>query len=283
MEQIQNISECFLYRKNCTGSVGFVPTMGALHKGHLALIQKSLSACNNTIVSIFVNPKQFGKNEDLESYPKTIEKDVEKLRLLGVDCVFIPSALEMYSENHSLYIKETLLSKGLEEKSRPGFFSGVLTVVVKLFNLFQPTHVFFGQKDAQQLFVVKKLISDLNYNIKCVSVPTVRNSYGLALSSRNQHLSKKDQQNAANIYSGLLKVKGALELGENNVKNLLKIFKKHINQGKNLKIDYLAFSNLQTLDDVGPIVNESVLISTAVYINSVRLIDNIVYTIECPD
>ena len=283
MEQIQNISECFLYRKKCTGSVGLVPTMGALHKGHLALIQKSLDACNNTVVSIFINPKQFGKNEDFASYPKTIEKDLEKLKLLGVDCVFIPSTLEMYSNKHSLYVEETLLSKWLEGKSRPQFFSGVTTIVAKLFNLFQPTHTFFGQKDAQQLFIIKKLISDLNYNIKCVSVETVRSDSGLALSSRNKYLSKKDQQNAANIYSGLLKVKNALDSGENNVKNLLNVFTAHINQTKNLKIDYLAFSSLETLNDVGPIIKESVLISTAVYVNSVRLIDNIIYTLECLD
>ena len=283
MKQIQNISECFLYRKTCTGSVGLVPTMGALHKGHFALIQKSLNVCNKTIVSIFVNPKQFGKNEDLESYPKTIEQDLEKLKLLGVDCVFIPSELEMYSDNHSLYVTETRLSKWLEGKSRPRVFSGVTTVVSKLFNLFQPTHAFFGQKDAQQLFIIKKLIADLNYNIKCVSVQTVRNDNGLALSSRNKYLSKKDQQSAASIYSGLLKIKGSLELGENNVKNLLKIFTTHIHQSNKLKIDYLAFSNLQTLDDVGPVINESVLISTAIYINSVRLIDNIIYTVEYPN
>ena len=283
MKQIQNISECFFYRKNCSGSVGLVPTMGALHKGHFALIQKSLDVCNNTIVSIFVNPKQFGKNEDFDSYPKTIEQDLEQLRLLGVDCVFIPSASEMYSNNHSLYVTEVLLSKWLEGKSRPHFFSGVATVVVKLFNLFHPTHAFFGQKDAQQLFIIKKLICDLNYNIECVSVKTIRNDSGLALSSRNKYLSKTDQQNAAAIYLGLLKVKEALDLKENNVKNLLKIFTAHINQTKKLKIDYLAFSSLKTLNDVGPIIKESVLISTAVYINSVRLIDNIIYTLESPN
>ena len=279
MKQIKNVSQCFLYRKNCSGSVGLVPTMGALHKGHVSLIKKSLTACDTTIVTIFINPKQFNKNEDFDDYPLSINKDLKLLKSLNVDCVFLPDIAQMYSSNHSFDVIENKLSGWLEGLSRPNFFNGVSTIVAKLFNLFQPTHAFFGQKDAQQLLIIKKMIQDMNYNIECVAMPTIRDKNGLALSSRNQHLSSEEIKIAANIYKGLLLIQNKLVLGNRHVPSLSSIFIEYINNFSEIKLDYLSFSNLKTLEDVQAINKEGVLISVAVHLRSVRLIDNIICAI----
>jgi len=279
MKQVNNVSECFLYRKNCSGSVGLVPTMGALHDGHLSLIKKSLITCDTTIVTIFVNPKQFGKNEDFDDYPSNIKKDLKILSSLNVGCVFVPNISQMYSSNHSFDLIENQLSKLLEGLSRPNFFNGVSTIVAKLLNLFQPTHVFFGEKDAQQLLIIKKMLQDMNYNIQCVSMPTIRDKNGLALSSRNQYLSAKEIKIAANVYRGLLLIQNRLNSGSRHVPNLSSVFINYIGAFSEIKLDYLSFSNLETLEDVQTINNQDVLISVAVYIRSVRLIDNIIYAV----
>ncbi|SVD90755.1 uncharacterized protein METZ01_LOCUS443609, partial [marine metagenome] len=165
--------ECFKYRKKLQGSLGLVPTMGALHEGHLSLVKKSQGLCANTIVSIFINPNQFGPDEDLKQYPSSVNQDLDTLKSLGVGCVFLPETKSVYKTNHSIYVFENCLARVLEGASRPDFFQGVLTVVVKLFNLFKPTHTFFGQKDAQQLLIIQKLIQDMNYNIQLIKMPTV--------------------------------------------------------------------------------------------------------------
>ena len=156
MSLVKKIDDCFAYRNQCNGNVGFVPTMGALHAGHLELVKQSLATCNITIVSIFLNPKQFSSNEDLDKYPVNLKRDLSLLENLNVDCVFTPDTSEIYTQDHSIVLIENQLSKVLEGKSRPGFFQGVITVVAKLFNICNPTHVFFGQKDAQQLVIIEK-------------------------------------------------------------------------------------------------------------------------------
>ena len=279
MKHLKTSSECFIYRKKCVGSIGLVPTMGALHEGHLSLIKKSLSLCNTTIVTIFVNPKQFSEKEDLDTYPVCLERDLALLKDLDVPCVFTPSLSEIYSDNHSFDVVENKLSLLLEGLSRPRFFSGVITMVSKLFNLFQPTHTFFGEKDAQQLTIIKKMIKDLNYNINCIALPTVRAKNGLALSSRNQYLSKKQKDVASNIYRALLLVKECVNSDERNVKIVSDVFCNHLNKYTELRLDYFSISDLETLEDVCPIITNNVLISAAVYLGSVRLIDNVVCSI----
>jgi len=279
MRELKTSSECFLFRKSCVGSVGLIPTMGALHAGHLSLIKKSLALCDITIVTIFVNPKQFSEKEDLDAYPITLKKDLDLLRAIDVSCVFAPKKSEMYPLDCSFDIVENKLSLLLEGISRPEFFCGVITIVSKLFNLFQPTHTFFGEKDAQQLIIIKKLIKDMNYNIKCVGLPTVRDKRGLALSSRNQRLSEQQKDVASNIYAALLLSKECINSNERNVKIVSDIFYNHLNKYKELKLDYFSISNLETLDDVCPVITDSVLISVAVYLGPVRLIDNIVCSI----
>ena len=173
-----------------SGSIGFVPTMGALHPGHLSLIKNSKQLCQKTVVSIFINKLQFAPEEDFDNYPRTIDDDLKNLALLEVDVVLMPSSKEMYLRNFSFSVYESIISQKLEGLSRPGFFIGVTTVVSKLFNIVQPSHSFFGMKDIQQLVIIKNLVKDLNYNIQIIGCETVREKNGLAMSSRNQYLSK---------------------------------------------------------------------------------------------
>ena len=279
MHVVETINGGVSFRKKCSGSVGFVPTMGALHAGHLELVKHSLKTCKTTIVSIFVNPKQFAVSEDLNSYPNNLNEDLALLKRMHVDCVFMPNKTEMYSEKHSVELVENKLSKVLEGNSRPLFFSGVLTIVSKLFNVFIPTDVFFGQKDAQQLIIVQKLIRDMNYNIRCHSVPTVRDKNGLALSSRNEYLDDKGLQTASNIYKSLCLVKTKLDNGEKNVSVLKKKFNDYIEQCDDLVVDYFSIADAETLQEISTSIKKKVLISTAVIVNGkVRLIDNIEYS-----
>ena len=276
---IKTVDECFSYRNKCNGSIGFVPTMGALHAGHRELIKQSLKTCDITIVSIFINPKQFGTNEDLENYPKNLKDDLDLLSNLKVDCVFTPQQTEMYSENHSINLSEHQLSKVLEGNSRPQFFNGVITVVAKLFNICNPTDVFFGEKDAQQLIIIRKLIKDMNYNIVCHAIPTVRSKNGLALSSRNQHLNDDEHNVASNIYKSLCVIKRQLDGGEKQVNILKSSFRVLIEQCNDLEIDYFSIADFETLEEIQDKINKTILISTAVFIKNIRLIDNIKYTI----
>ena len=276
MHFVKTINECVSFRNQASGRIGFVPTMGSLHAGHLKLVEHSLKICDITIVSIFVNPKQFGTHEDLESYPKNINKDLKLLENLNVDCVFAPKKTEMFSDNHSIDLIENQLSKVLEGSSRPQFFGGVITVVSKLFNIFIPNDVFFGQKDAQQLIIIKKLIKDMSYNINCHSIPTVRDESGLALSSRNDYLNSAWLKIASNIYKSLCLVKMKIDKGEKNVSVLKKIYCASIAQFDGLKIDYFSIADLNTLQEIPEVINSKILISTAVIVNKkVRLIDNI--------
>jgi len=279
MHVVQSINECVSMRKQAKGRVGFVPTMGALHAGHLELVKCSLKNCDITIVSIFINPKQFAENEDLDNYPENIKQDLKLLKNLNVDYVFTPQKSEMYLDTHSMYLIENKLSQRLEGVSRPNFFQGVITIVAKLFNICQPTDVFFGEKDAQQLIIIKKLIKDLNYNIICHAVPTVRNKKGLALSSRNEYLNKSQLDIASNIYKSLCLVQIKISEGEKDAAVLKKLFKKTIDSFPELTIDYFSIADINTLEEITHQIQSTVLISTAIFLDGVRLIDNIKYTI----
>ena len=258
-------------------SVGFVPTMGALHEGHLSLVKKSIAMCNKTIVSIFLNPTQFGPNEDFDSYPKTIEADIRLLHSAGVDVLFLPNEKEMYSRVKSVQVPESPLFKKLEGKSRPHFFFGVTTIVAKLLNIINPSHTFFGKKDAQQLIIVEQMVKKMKYSIKLVPVETERDANGLALSSRNQYLNESQQKEASLIFKGLTKIKKNIINGETNCKVLKKIFVEFISKNKNFNIDYISIADMETLEELIEIPPKYYLVSTAIFFNNIRLIDNFDY------
>ena len=256
-------------------SIGLVPTMGALHAGHLSLIKESQKECTNTVVSIFVNKLQFGPNEDFNNYPRLIEEDIKFLKNKNVDILFCPEQTEIYSNDLSFQINEMRIAKKLEGKTRPDFFGGVCMIVLKLFNIIQPHYAYFGEKDIQQLCIVQKMIKDLNFPIVLRPCPTIRETNGLAMSSRNQYLSDIEQDEAAILYQ-VLKKGGDLILEEtNNVDSILKIMYQKI-ENKNIQIDYLEICDLLTFEKITEFKNKPIVIVAAIYYKQVRLIDNII-------
>ena len=280
MKSIASISELRDARQKLRGSVGFVPTMGALHEGHLSLVRKSNEFCDHTIISIYVNPTQFAENEDLDSYPRALEKDINLLSKLNVDILFVPISSAMYSNNFSTHVIEGLVTEGLETISRPHFFKGVATIVAKLFNIVNPTHAFFGEKDAQQLQVIKKMVTDLNFPIEIISGPTVRESNGLAMSSRNNHLSLESRERSQIIYRSLLYAQTLVEQGERNPIIIKKVVKKMILSVDDIDIDYISVSDNENLVEIEDLIQKSVLLSVAIKIRGTRLIDNITLSLS---
>ena len=260
-------------------SIGFVPTMGALHEGHLSLIRKSIKDCDISCVSIFINPLQFSVNEDLDSYPQDIVGDLEKLKTIGVDVVFIPHANDIYNDGDSLLIVENNLSRKLEGKSRPTFFSGVLTVVSKLFNLVRPAFAYFGMKDVQQLVIIQKMVKEMKYPIQIIPCETVREPNGLAMSSRNEYLNKEQRENAKIIYLSLLHAKELINNGETNPLTIKTAIKDMVLSETALTIDYISIVDRNTLVEIGGTIkiNDKSLILVAFFYNKVRLIDNICF------
>ena len=278
MKTISTIQEFRKWRKGITGSIGFVPTMGALHAGHMSLVEESIATCQNTIVSIYLNPAQFAPSEDLNRYPKTIDTDIKKLSYFQVDCVFLPNDSEMYPKEFSTQIQENILSRVLEGNSRPGFFTGVTTIVAKLFNIIEPTHVFFGEKDAQQLRIVEKIISDLNYPIEVISCPIIREKNGLAMSSRNEYLNNAERIIAAIIQQALQEGKNLIISGERNSKIIRDKIIHTISSEKLLRIDYVSVADSKTLIEISDKIEGDILVSVAVYLGEIRLIDNFSYS-----
>ena len=278
MKIIKTIDKYSIWRNKQKKSIGFVPTLGAIHKGHLSLIKKSIKLCSNTVVSIFLNPTQFAPNEDLNSYPKTLDADIELLKTLNINILFLPDEREMYEKSSDVNIHSNDFFNKLEGKSRPHFFYGVTTIVAKLFNAIKPTHTFFGKKDAQQLLIIKKMIKEMQYNIKLIDCSTIRNQNGLALSSRNQYLNQTEQKQASVIYQGLMKIKSEINKGEKNPKKLKLLFKDKISEVSKIKLDYISIANIDNLEEITIINNQKILISAAVYFNNVRLIDNFIYS-----
>ena len=277
MKTYNSISDFISWRNTCTESnIGFTPTMGALHKGHLSLIKKSKEECKITIVSIFVNELQFDPDEDFEEYPRTLEADLKQLKQLKVDVVLIPKATEMYTKEFSVVINELQISQKLEGASRPGFFSGVTTVVSKLFNFVRPEKAYFGQKDIQQLQIIKKMVTDLNYQIKIVGCKTIREKNGLAMSSRNQYLSNTQKQEASILYNAL-KLGAQLYQKNINCSDIKKTMSTQIQTNPNIKIDYLSIADYQSFEELAANpISGSIVISGAIFLDGVRLIDNIV-------
>mgnify|MGYP006185611531 CR=1 FL=1 len=278
MKIISSLSEFKEIRNNLSGTIGFIPTMGALHGGHLSLVKKSNQNCDHTIVSIFINPTQFSKDEDLNSYPKTLERDLGFLKKNHVDVVFLPTNDTLYPRGYSTFINENIISRGLEAKSRPTFFRGVTTIVAKLFNIVNPTHSFFGEKDAQQLRVINKMVADLNFPIEVVACPIVREENGLAMSSRNEYLSVESKKSAAIIYNALTYAIFLLNNGERNSDVIKREITKKIDRLPAAKIDYISLSESTSLTEIKGEIDGSILISMAVFFDGVRLIDNISYS-----
>tara|TARA_B100002052_G_scaffold291640_1_gene311961 strand:- start:10884 stop:11717 length:834 start_codon:yes stop_codon:yes gene_type:complete len=273
---LNKINQYLSWYDSVNGDVGFVPTMGALHKGHVSLVESSIKDNQFTVVSIFVNERQFGKNEDFNKYPRTYDEDLKILSKLKVDVVFIPQKDEVYSKNFSTSIVEESLSPKIEGVSRPNFFGGVLTVVSLLFNIVKPNRAYFGEKDLQQLMVVKKMVSDLKYPIKIISVKTVREQSGLAISSRNQYLNQQEQEDAKIIYTCLVEAKEKI-LCNTKIKTI-----KHemiaVLQSKKMKVDYISFVELDSFQELNDSVVYPLAICIAVWYQKVRLIDNIIIT-----
>ena len=276
MKIIKTAKGIFDWKSKITSSVGFIPTMGALHQGHLSLVSKSKTLCDYSVVSIFINPTQFAPNEDFNAYPKTLEKDVDLLCGVGVDILFLPTEEEMYTKVQDVDVPSSDLFEKLEGVSRPHFFYGVTKIVSKLFNVISPTHTFFGEKDAQQLVIIQEMISKMNYPIDLISCPTIRDKNGLALSSRNQYLSQLERVEAAHFGKSLLKVKKLIKEGELNTSVLKNKFKMSLSVSKKITLDYISIANKKTLTEID-VIQGDVLISAAIFFNEVRLIDNFTY------
>lgn len=260
---------------NLQKPVGFVPTMGYLHNGHISLVQRAKTENKTVVVSIFVNPTQFGPQEDLISYPRDIPHDVFILENAGADILFTPSTEEMYPDGYETWVEVEKLQNRLEGTSRPTHFRGVTTVVVKLFNIVQPDNVYFGQKDAQQLLVIKKMVKDLNMNLKVIACPTIREPDGLAMSSRNSYLTPTQRQSAPILYRSLVLAKELYNNGERDANSIRQAMKNLIQTESQALIDYVSIADTSTLTECGDIKGE-VLVSLAVKIGKPRLIDNII-------
>lgn len=257
-------------------TIGFVPTMGYLHDGHKSLIEKARQENDKVVVSIFVNPTQFGVNEDFDKYPRNIEKDLQICEDVGTDIVFIPTVAEMYPTNNLVYVDVNELGEGLCGAKRAGHFRGVCTVVAKLFNIVIPDKAYFGEKDAQQLAIIKRMVFDLNFEVEIVPCQIVRESDGLAMSSRNMYLSKDERQISLVISKSLNIAIEKLLSGERNPSEIIKIIKDKINTEPLAKIDYISVVDQDTLKPVNNI-GSPILVAVAVYIGNTRLIDNILF------
>ncbi|MCL0067969.1 pantoate--beta-alanine ligase [Peptococcaceae bacterium] len=266
--------------KETDKTIGFVPTMGYFHKGHLALMKCSKEQCDVTVVSIYVNPMQFGANEDFKSYPKELERDAELAEQAGVDVLFVPEDKEIYPEgfNTKVEVGEDLTKK-LCGIRRPGHFTGVTTVVLKLFNIVKPDYAYFGEKDIQQLLVIKRMVRDLNLDVEIVPVKTTREADGLAMSSRNAYLNPDERKAAAVLYRSLLKAKKAWEEGERSAEKLCDIARDELLCEPLAKVEYVeiySYPDLKPLDEV----KGAAVLALAVRIGKARLIDNVTLGVE---
>ncbi|MFO7963274.1 MAG: pantoate--beta-alanine ligase [Desulfobacterales bacterium] len=266
--------QCHADAVRAKGSIiGFVPTMGFLHEGHLMLLREARKQCDELVLSIFVNPTQFGPNEDFETYPRNLERDIELARKESVNTVFHPKAAELYGPDFQTYINLEKLPEHLCGLSRPGFFRGVATVVSKLFNIIKPHIAFFGQKDYQQLAVIRRMVGDLNFDIRIVGVPTVREPDGLAMSSRNAYLSDEQRPAALSLYHSLQNAENALKKGCMQADEIISEAADRITSYPDTRIDYITICDPDTLEDV-PVITRPVLMALAVMVGKTRLIDN---------
>jgi len=262
-------------RMKSPDSVGFVPTMGYLHQGHLALVKQARGENSTVVVSIFVNPTQFGPTEDFKAYPRDTERDLAMLKKEKTDIVFMPSAEEMYPGKFNSWVEVEKVTDRLEGSYRPGHFKGVATVVAKLFNIVEPTRAYFGQKDAQQVLVIKKMVADLNMNLEVIVAPTVRERDGLAMSSRNVYLNPQERQAATILFKALTLAQNLWGKGEKNAEAVRQQMTSLISGEPLAKIEYVSIAATETLEELSKI-NGPALVSLAVRIGKTRLIDNII-------
>jgi len=275
MKVIEIIDAMQRLRQQLAESVGFVPTMGYLHEGHLALVKRARTENSSVVVSIFVNPTQFGPQEDFSSYPRDPQRDLAMLEKEGADVVFMPSADEMYPPHFNSWVEVSKITERLEGAYRPTHFRGVTTIVAKLFNIVQPTRAYFGQKDAQQALVIKKMATDLNMNLEIIAVPTLREPDGLAMSSRNTYLNPEQRRAATVLYQALTLAQKLWSQDERNAERLRQEMTTLIKKQPLATIDYVSVADPETLDELDT-VKSPALVSLAVKIGNTRLLDNIV-------
>jgi len=272
---INTIADMTYLRLNLKEPVGLVPTMGYLHEGHMSLVRKARAENKSVVVSIYVNPTQFGPKEDLSKYPRDLDRDLALLDKEGVNVVFFPADKEMYPAGFDTWVTVDNLTKPLEGDVRPTHFRGVTTIVAKLFNIVRPANAYFGQKDAQQALVITKMATDLNMNLKVMVCPTVREQDGLAMSSRNVYLNPEQRKAAVVLYKSLLTAKDLFAIGEKNAAVILEQMIALIQKEPLAKIDYVSISDTNTLTELKTI-KQSALVSMAVRFGNTRLIDNII-------
>ena len=278
MKIIRKISEMQQYAETLRQhgkTIGFVPTMGFLHEGHLSLMRLARPRCDTLVVSIFVNPTQFGPNEDLDKYPRDFRRDEELCRQEKVDVIFYPTAEEMYPQPYRTFVNVEKLTETMCGASRPGHFRGVATVVAKLFNIVKPHLAVFGQKDYQQAQVIRQMVHDLNFDVEILTGPIVREPDGLAMSSRNKYLSAAQRKDALVLRQSLQLAQTIIRQGERNPAVLRERMEELIESVPTSRIDYIAIVDPETLEDVAAI-GERTLIALAVFIGQTRLIDNMV-------
>src|SRR5512144_494142 len=278
MQVLTTVEEFRAAKAALPGSWGLVPTMGYLHEGHLSLVKRARAENDHVAVSIFVNPTQFGPNEDLAAYPRDLDRDLSLLESLDVDLVFNPTPEVMYPSNYQTYVTVEEVTKYLEGASRPGHFRGVATVVAKLFNIVGSERAYFGQKDAQQTVVIRRMVQDLNMPVDIIICPTQREADGLAMSSRNTYLDAEHRRAAPVLYRALCAAKDAFDRGERDGERLRSIMRKVIEAEPLAKLDYVSAADAVTLQEA-TLVNEAhgLLLSMAVRVGKPRLIDNFLY------
>ena len=274
MDTLTTVAAVRAVQNTLTGSVGVVPTMGALHEGHLTLVRRARAENDHVFVSIFVNPTQFGPNEDFTAYPRDTERDLKLLEAEGVDYVFTPGVEEMYQAGAETYVDVGSITDRLEGEHRPGHFRGVATVVLKLLNILKPTRAYFGRKDAQQLVVIRRMVRDLNLDVEIVPVETVREADGLALSSRNAYLNDSERQAALCLSSALTLAREMWTRGTRDADYIRRRMLDIISDEELAKPDYVSIADPNTLEELERIHGPA-LISMAVRIGRTRLIDNV--------
>jgi len=276
MRIVDSIQELRALRGGLVGSIGLVPTMGALHRGHLALVERARRENDQVLVTIFVNPTQFGTNEDLAKYPRDLPSDLRMLEAAQTDIVFTPTPALMYPQGFQTWVEVVEVAQGLEGEYRPGHFKGVATVVAKLFNLTQPDRAYFGQKDAQQVAVIKRMVKDLDFPLDVVVCPTIRESDGLAMSSRNVFLAADERQAASVLFRALQTVRSLYERGTRDAKILRQAMMDEIHQEPLAQIEYVSVADAGNLQEIDKPIDDAILLSMAVRFGKTRLIDNLV-------
>jgi pantoate--beta-alanine ligase len=275
MRTVITLSDLRSLRPSFPGKVGLVPTMGYLHEGHLSLIRRARAECDHVVISIFVNPTQFGPKEDLSKYPRDLERDLGLIEPLGADLVWMPTAEIMYPKGYQTWVEVETVTRPLEGAMRPGHFRGVTTVVAKLFNGVQPQRAYFGQKDAQQAAVIRQMTRDLNFPIEIVVCPIVREPDGLAMSSRNIYLDAEERKAATVLYRSLNAAKNVYENGERDAEELRRIMREVIATEPLAQMQYVSCADYDTLDELETVTGKT-LLSMAVFLGKTRLIDNFV-------